>query len=176
MEAIDKPEFRARRRYSAGAELSGEGVSFRIWAPEHERVSVVIEQAGEYPLQKEEGGYFSALVSGIGAGARYRFRIDSGTDLFPDPASHWQPDGPQGASVVADPAAYTWRDANWKGVEAHGQVLYEMHVGTFTREGTWSAAERHLSKLAETGITVIEMMPVNEFCGRFGRGYDGVQL
>ena len=68
MEAIDKPEFRARRRYSAGAELSGEGVSFRIWAPEHERVSVVIEQAGEYSLQKEESGYFSALVSGIGAG------------------------------------------------------------------------------------------------------------
>jgi maltooligosyltrehalose trehalohydrolase len=106
----------------------------------------------------------------------YRYRLDGGETLLPDPASRFQPHGPHGPSQIVDPAAFGWSDADWPGIHIDGQVIYEMHIGTFTREGTWSAAVRQLEELATAGITVLELMPVNEFPGRFGWGYDGVDF
>ncbi len=152
------------------------GVHFRVWAPRRKRVEVVFE-GGWAPVElaPEEEGYFSGLAEGIGAGALYRFRLDGG-DAFPDPASRFQPEGPHGPSQVIDPSTFEWTDRDWRGVTREGQVLYEMHIGTFTREGTWAAAARELPELADLGITVLEVMPVAEFPGRFGWGYDGVDL
>jgi maltooligosyltrehalose trehalohydrolase len=155
-------------------------VHFRVWAPARRRVEVVFAAEGGQPpaleLEREPGGaYYSGLAAGAVAGDLYRFRVDSG-DAFPDPASRFQPDGPHGPSRVVDPAAYRWRDAAWRGAVRQGQVIYEMHVGTFTREGTWAAAARRLAGLADLGVTLLEVMPVAEFPGRFGWGYDGVDL
>src|SRR5207248_5470376 len=127
------------------------------------------------PLAAESGGYFSGLIDGVGEGARYRLRLD-GERVVPDLASRFQPEGPHGPSQVVDPSTFHWTDDRWKGVPDAGNVLYEMHVGTFTPEGTWDAAARRLPELVELGITAVEVMPVAEFPGRFGWGYDGVQL
>ncbi len=166
------------RRLPVGAELAPGGVHFRVWAPDHSAVRVVVESGaavGEHPLTAETGGYFSGFVAGVVVGDRYRFRPGNGS-VFPDPASRFQPDGPHGPSEVIDPAAFAWTDAGWKGVKRDGVVLYELHVGTFTNEGTFTAAIEHLPALAELGVTCLEVMPVNEFPGRFGWGYDGVNL
>ncbi|HEX2134418.1 MAG TPA: malto-oligosyltrehalose trehalohydrolase [Microvirga sp.] len=163
------------RRYPVGAEIIDRGVSFRVWAPSREAVGVVLEDGTEYPLEADAHGYFSAVLP-VGEGARYRFRLDQDRTLYPDPASRFQPEGPHGPSQVVDAAAYCWNDGSWTGVKLEGQVAYEMHVGTFTPDGTWHAAIEKLPLLKEIGITLIEMMPVNEFPGRFGWGYDGVNL
>jgi maltooligosyltrehalose trehalohydrolase len=169
-----------RRRLPVGAELEADGVSFRVWAPAARNVEVVLESNPGSPvavaLAPEGGGYFSALASEARAGMRYRFRLDRDDRALPDPTSRFQPEGPHGASEVVDPAAFQWTDDGWPGVTLAGQVLYEMHVGTFTREGTWAAASRELAELARIGVTVIELMPVAEFAGSFGWGYDGVDL
>nr|WP_051329521.1 malto-oligosyltrehalose trehalohydrolase [Geminicoccus roseus] len=165
----------APRRYPMGAEVTPNGVSFRVWAPARTSVAVALEGGDEWPLFPEPGGYFAGLHPDAQAGSRYRFRLDD-TTLCPDPASHWQPEGPHGPSEVVDPDGYRWRDQDWRGVRIEGQVVYEMHVGTFTPEGTWAAAAARLPFLRETGITLIEMMPVHDFPGRFGWGYDGVGL
>lgn len=161
------------RRLPVGAEPVPGGVSFRVWAPEH-RVAVVVEGQGGLPLEREAGGYHAGVHRGAQAGSLYRVQLDGG-DLLPDPASRFQPQGPEGPSEVVDPAAFTWTDAAWRGV-VERPILYELHVGTFTPEGTWAAAERELPALAELGVTVLELMPVAEFPGRFGWGYDGVNL
>jgi maltooligosyltrehalose trehalohydrolase len=162
------------RRLPIGAEVTPEGVHFRVWVPKCRRVEVV-HDGGSVELENESDGYFSGLAKGIGVGALYRYRLD-GDESFPDPASRFQPEGPHGPSRVVDPSAFAWTDQAWRGVGREGQVIYEMHVGTFTREGTWKAAARELPELARLGITVIEMMPIAEFPGRFGWGYDGVDL
>jgi maltooligosyltrehalose trehalohydrolase len=171
---------KAGRRYPAGAEIAPDGgVHFRVWAPVRRNVEVVFGDKGDegrLELSPEGDGYFSALAADRGAGTRYRFRLDGEDYLYPDPASRFQPDGPHGPSQVVDPRAYRWSDTTWKGVSLLGQVIYEMHIGTFTREGTWAAAERELPELAAAGITCLEVMPVAEFPGRFGWGYDGVNL
>lgn len=170
------------RRLPVGAEVvPGVGVSFRVWAPKHRTVAVVVEKepgsATVRELESEPSGYFSATVPGVGPGARYRFRLGEGSELRPDPASRFQPDGPFGPSEVVDPSAYRWSDRDWRGpASVQGQVVYELHVGTFTREGTWAAAAEHLPYLAELGVTALELMPVVEFPGRFGWSYDGVGL
>src|SRR6185436_8745817 len=92
------------------------------------------------------------------------------------PVSRFQPEGPHGPSRVVDPARFQWTDSQWRGVTLEGQVIYELHVGTFTREGTWGAARRELPELADVGVTVVELMPVADFPGRFGWGYDGVGI
>jgi maltooligosyltrehalose trehalohydrolase len=127
-------------------------------------------------LKPEPEGYFSGLVPAARSATRYRFRLD-GNDAwsFPDPASRYQPDGPHGDSEVVDPR-YQWTDHRWKGPKLQGQVLYEMHIGTFTQEGTWSAAAAQMEELSKAGITTVEVMPIAEFPGRFGWGYDGVGL
>ena len=99
-----------------------------------------------------------------------------GRGPFPDPASRFQPQGPHGPSEVFDPTRFEWSDSDWNGVGVKGQVLYEVHIGTFTREGTWEAACQELAELAAIGVTVLEVMPVADFPGRFGWGYDGVDL
>ena len=169
-----------RRRLPVGAEVAPDGgVHFRVWAPRRRRVEVVFETEGRQAateLQEEDGGYFSAHVRGTGDGTLYRFRLDGEDYLYPDPASRFQPEGPHGPSRVVDPSKFAWTDAEWKGAQLKGQVVYEMHVGTFTREGTWAAAARELEELAGLGVTCVEMMPVAEFPGSFGWGYDGVDL
>lgn len=172
----------AQRRFPIGAELIGENeIHFRLWAPKAKSVDVVLEtpagKSGEplsHSLDREEGGYFSGAMK-AGAGALYRFRLD-GADSYPDPASRYQPDGPHGPSCIVDPTAFKWTDGKWPGVELKGQITYEFHVGTFTPEGTWRAAADKLPLLLEDGITLLEMMPVADFPGTFGWGYDGVNL
>jgi maltooligosyltrehalose trehalohydrolase len=148
-----------------------------VWAPARKRVELIVLDEGEaaYELQAERGGYFSACVPEIRAGTRYRFRLDGGAS-FPDPASRFQPEGPHGPSEVVDPAAFDWTDDKWRGASIVGQVIYELHVGTFSDAGTFRGAIEHLPQLAEVGITVIEIMPLADFPGRFGWGYDGVNL
>jgi maltooligosyltrehalose trehalohydrolase len=126
-------------------------------------------------LTPEPEGYFSGTVPDARAGTLYRYRLDGG-DRYPDPVSRFQPEGPHGPSQVVDPAGYPWRDRDWKGARLPGQVLYELHVGTFTREGSWDGARRRLPALARVGVTALELMPIADFPGRFGWGYDGVNL
>jgi maltooligosyltrehalose trehalohydrolase len=168
------------RRLPVGAEAlpGGGGVHFRVWAQRRARVEVVFEgDAGSaFALEREEGGYFSALVERAGVGALYRFRLDGEDYLYPDPASRFQPEGPHGPSRVVDPTAFRWTDTDWKGASLKGQVIYELHTGAFTREGTLAAATEQLKELADFGVTCVELMPVSEFPGRFGWGYDGVCL
>ena len=167
------------RRFPAGAEPHSEGTHFRVWAPRCNRVELAIERGDReqvFQLTPEKDGYFSLFAEGVAAGARYRYRLDGDAKLYPDPASRLQPEGPHGPSEVVDPKTFAWTDRDWKGTAKSGQVLYEMHVGTFTQEGTWRAAERELAGLADLGITCLEVMPVAEFPGEFGWGYDGVNL
>lgn len=178
-----------RRRLPVGVELIPPktlplhegGAHVRVWAPRRQRVELVIEEAERpLPLEPERGerGYHSVLVPGLGEGARYRFRLDDEPTLYPDPASRFQPEGPQGPSQVVDPYRFPWSDADraWRGPELRGQVFYEMHIGTFTLAGTWQAAAERLGDLVDLGVTALEVMPVAEFPGRFGWGYDGVDL
>lgn len=159
-----------------GAEVQkGGGVEFRVWAPRRKRVDVVID-GPPVPLRAERNGYFAGLVKEARAGSRYGFRLNGAGRLYPDPASRFQPGGPHGPSEVVDPSRFRWTDQAWKGVESRGHVIYEMHVGTFTPEGTFAAAARELDALADLGVTLIELMPVADFPGRFGWGYDGVNL
>ena len=175
----DQPDAAHVRRLPIGAEMvPGSGVSFRVWAPRQSSVEVVLEErGGEAQRLKAEGdGYFSVCVPGVAAGSRYWFRL-GGTDLKADPASRYQPEGPHGPSAVVDPSAFRWTDHDWRGLKGvEGQVLYELHVGTFTLEGTWAAAAAQLPYLADLGVTVLEIMPLNEFPGAFGWSYDGVFL
>ncbi len=155
-----------------------QGVRFRVWAPLARRVTVVLEDGPGAPAEIElvpGAGYFSGIVEGAAAGTRYRFRLDE-RGPFPDPASRFQPDGPHGCSEVVDASAFRWPDSHWPGVTLPGQVIYEMHIGTFTEEGTWDAAGRELPELAAAGFSTLEIMPVADFPGRFGWGYDGVNL
>jgi maltooligosyltrehalose trehalohydrolase len=168
------------RSSAVGPELQTNGTHFRVWAPKRRSVDLVLfdvsAQPGDVlPLEAEGNGYFSGLLPDLTAGARYKFRLDEG-DSFPDPASHSQPDGPHGASEVVDHRNFPWTDAKWKGVHIRGQVLYEMHIGTFTPQGTYAAAREKLPLLKDVGITVLELMPVASFPGKFGWGYDGVSL
>jgi maltooligosyltrehalose trehalohydrolase len=166
------------RRLPIGAELVSEGVDFRVWAPKRRDVQVVFEddEAPSLQLTREDSGHFSGFSPEARAAMLYRFRLDGSDELYPDPASGYQPQGVHGPSQIVDPRSFGWSDDHWRGVDAAGQVLYEIHIGTFTREGTWRAAMAKLDKLKDVGVTCLEIMPVNQFAGRFGWGYDGVQL
>jgi maltooligosyltrehalose trehalohydrolase len=159
-----------------GAQVETGGVRFRVWAPKRARVDVVLEESGRsFPLMKDEAGYFSGLVPIATAGMLYRYRLDNG-DAYPDPCSRYQPQGPHGPSLIVDPSTYAWRYPDWQGVRMQGQVIYELHVGTFTPEGTLDATIAQLDELKDCGVTVIELMPLAEFPGRWNWGYDGVDL
>lgn len=165
---------RTKRRLSIGAELVDGGAHFRVWAPRGKRVEVV--HGGTFTeLAREEGGYFAGQVRGATAGFRYKLRVDGG-NAVPDPASRYQPDGPHGESVVIDPLSFRWTDGAWTGLSDRGQIVYELHIGTLTPEGTYRAAAEQLAELAGLGVTAVEVMPLAEFPGQFGWGYDGVDL
>jgi maltooligosyltrehalose trehalohydrolase len=173
----------ARRGLPVGAEVVPDGgVHFRVWADRNERVEVVISEDSQghggqaYDLAPEGGGYFSAMVPHAKAGDCYLLRLNGEGDMYPDPASRFQPRGPFGPSQVVDPRQYHWQDASWPGIVRERSVFYEMHVGTFTKDGVFASAAGELEELAALGITVIELMPVADFAGRFGWGYDGVNL
>jgi maltooligosyltrehalose trehalohydrolase len=160
------------------------GVFFRVWAPRRGRVEAIVgnshgesnQQSFTIELRPEENGYFSDHAAEASPGMTYRYRLDGDSYLYPDPASRFQPQGPHGPSEIIESAKFQWTDQTWQGISSEGQVLYEMHIGTFSREGTWEAAGRELKELADFGITVIEVMPIADFPGRFGWGYDGVNL
>lgn len=164
------------RRLTHGARfIGGAGTAFHVWAPRRSRVDVVLEGGRSHALESEPDGWFSGTIAEAGPGTRYRFRLD-GDSVLPDPASRWQPEGPHGPSGVVDGSRFGWTDAAWPGVRLEGQVISEVHIGTFTPEGTWRAATAKLDELAEAGISLIELMPVADFPGDFGWGYDGVML
>jgi maltooligosyltrehalose trehalohydrolase len=162
---------------AAGAHIEQGAVHFRVWAPAARTVDVVFPQSAvpSLRLNSDADGFFAGSSPALQAGARYRYRVD-GSESFPDPYSRFQPEGPHGPSVVIDPNAYVWQDADWPGLDADRQVFYELHVGAFTEEGTYAAAARHLEALRALGVTCIELMPVAEFAGARGWGYDGVDL
>ncbi|MFD5903403.1 malto-oligosyltrehalose trehalohydrolase [Streptomyces microflavus] len=147
---------------------------FEVWAPEAD--TVVLEAAAvRYPMERdpEREGWWSARAEAVD-GERYGFRVDDGP-LLPDPRSRRQPDGPDGPSAVVDQGAYAWREG-WAGRRLNRAVLYELHVGTYTPEGTFDAAAARLGHLAELGVTHVSLMPVCPFPGTNGWGYEGVSL
>jgi maltooligosyltrehalose trehalohydrolase len=164
-------------RPSVGALPGADGVHFRVWAPEAERVELVLDggECRALAMRKDPDGVFELTVPGARPGTRYRYRID-GRGPFPDPASRFQPDGIHGPSEVIDAGAFAWTDSGWKGPDRDRLVIYELHVGTFTDEGTFASAAKKLPELAELGATAVELMPLADFPGARGWGYDGVSL
>ncbi|MBK5306238.1 MAG: malto-oligosyltrehalose trehalohydrolase [Frankiaceae bacterium] len=145
--------------------------TFRVWAPHPERVELEV-RSERHPMTRGQAGWWHVDVP-ASAGEDYAFVLDGG-DPRPDPRSRWQPHGVHGASRVYDDTAFGWTDQQWRGVPLAGSVLYELHVGTFTEEGTFDAAIERLDHLAELGVSAVELLPCNAFAGRWGWGYDGV--
>lgn len=161
-------------RKPMGATVRAGRVEFRVWAPDAGRVEAVLPDGDGEPLvlEAEGDGYFGASSAQARSGSRYAFRI--GAETHPDPYSRFQPNGPHGCSMAVDPTLFQWTDAEWPGLDRDRQVVYELHVGTFTSAGTYDAAAEQFDALRDLGVTCIEIMPLNEFEGRFGWGYDGV--
>ena len=171
---------RIKRKYPIGPQMiPDQGVHFRIWAPDHRKVSLVIENENQsnhlIEMKNERNGYFSLFTAKAHEGTYYSFKLSKASKTYPDPASRYQPFGPLGTSCIVE-ETYAWTDQKWKGVETQGHIIYEMHIGTFTQEGTFAAAQKELLRLKKLGITLIEIMPVAEFIGNYGWGYDGVNL
>ncbi len=162
---------------SLGAWPDREGTRFRVWAPEMSRLDVVIEgpERQVFPMEKYPDGTFGIRLDHVGPGTKYRYRIEEGGE-FPDPASRYQPEGVHGPSAVVDSTRFSWSDQGWTGVVHEDLVLYELHVGTFTPEGTFAAAMARLNHLVVLGVTAVELMPVADFPGSRNWGYDGVDL
>ncbi|MCW2920833.1 MAG: treZ [Thermoleophilia bacterium] len=159
--------------------------SFLVWAPHAQRVTVVLHGAGagddpaaarRVELERGELGYHRGRIDGVSAGSRYAYQLDDDPLELPDPASAKQPDGVHAASEVVDLHAFEWSDAKWGGIALRDYVIYELHVGTFTPEGTFDAIIPRLEQLAEDGITALELLPVAQFPGARNWGYDGVDL
>ncbi len=149
--------------------------TFRVWAPLRERVEVKIIAPVEQvvPMDRDARGFWEATVQGIGPGARYVFRLENDR-ARPDPASRYQPEGVHEPSEVVDHTAFSWTDKGWNGLALPSMIMYELHTGTFTPEGTFDAIIPRLDALKELGITAIELMPVAQFPGTRNWGYDGV--
>lgn len=145
---------------------------FGVWAPEREQIEVELVDSGRLVSMRKVGPFHVAVVDDAPAGTLYRYRID-GEVSRPDPASRFQPHGVHGPSQVCG-TDFEWHDAGWRGVDRESWVIYELHVGTFTDEGTFVAAIGRLDELVELGINVIELMPVADSAGRWNWGYDGV--
>ena len=163
-----------------GAQVHDRGVTFRVWAPNHSSVRVV---TGDGTLTRyvalerhrdDDAGFFSGRDEHGRAGDLYWYQLDG--RLAPDPASRFQPNGVEGPSEVIDPQCYAWRAREWKRPPLHGRVIYELHIGTFTAEGTFSAASSRLAALAELGVNTIQLMPLGDFPGNRNWGYDGVMI
>jgi len=165
-----------------GARPDRDGTHFRVWAPKASAVAVRVEAPtrAEHALDPVGGGYHEGFAPGIEAGARYRYLLrlaDGSSHAYPDPASRFQPEGVHGPSEVIDPSTFRWTDDGWRGVDllsGHASV-YELHIGTLTPEGTFAAATRALDEIATLGVAAVQLMPVADFAGDRGWGYDGVQ-
>ncbi|MGH6902144.1 MAG: malto-oligosyltrehalose trehalohydrolase, partial [Geminicoccaceae bacterium] len=156
---------RFSHRMPFGAQLQDDQVRFQLWAPSRDAVALVLEdQERALPLARLEDGFFALTTDAARAGSRYRFQLEEGL-CVPDPASRHQPEDVHGPSEVIDPRTYAWRNAGWRGRPGHETVLYELHVGAFTAEGTFDGARRKLDYLAGLGVTAIELMPLSEFPG-----------
>ncbi|WP_230983194.1 malto-oligosyltrehalose trehalohydrolase [Inquilinus limosus] len=150
------------------------GTRFRLWAPDAGAVTLLAGPDRQaLPLERLDDGWFGRVVPGLPAGTPYRYRLADGTEV-PDPASRAQAGGPFGPSLVWDPAGYDWQAAEWRGRPWHEAVVYELHCGAIGRPGGFATVERRLDHLAGLGITAIELMPVADFVGSRGWGYDGV--
>ena len=147
---------------------------FRVWAPEAQSVALRLGADG-LPMARQERGWWSADVADAAHGADYAFALDGG-DPLPDPRSPWQPHGVHGFSRVVDHLRFQWTDAGWRPLPLASAIFYELHIGTFTPEGTFDSAIKQLGHLKQLGITHVELMPVAEFSGNWGWGYDGVDL
>jgi maltooligosyltrehalose trehalohydrolase len=162
---------------SFGALPTPAGVRFRLWAPAARQLTLALldgRAAGEYPMAAaREDGLYGVIVPRARAGDRYGYRLDGG-ELRPDPASRFQPDGVHGPSQVIDPSGFAWTDRHWGGRPPADRIVYELHIGTFTPEGTFHAAAGRLEALRDVGVTVLEIMPVADFPGMRNWGYDGV--
>jgi maltooligosyltrehalose trehalohydrolase len=159
-----------------GAEVLADGVRFRFWAPLSERVHLhLVADDRTLPMEAAAEGWHDLFVAGLAPGALYRFVLPDGRRV-PDPASRFQPEDVHGPSEVVDPRAYAWHDGGWRGRPFEECVAYELHVGTFTPEGTFAAAADRLADLAQLGITAVSLMPLADFPGRWNWGYDGVLL
>ncbi|MEL6232376.1 MAG: malto-oligosyltrehalose trehalohydrolase [Cyanobacteria bacterium J06627_3] len=154
--------------------LESGGYRFTLWLPVSESVALklVAPRQEIIPMQPAELGYWNTVVSGLQSDARYCYLID-GTP-YPDPASRYQPEGVHGPSAIVNHQQYVWHDAGWKNIEIADYIIYELHIGTFTQEGTFAAAARRLTDLKTLGVTAIEIMPVAQFPGERNWGYDGV--
>ncbi|MST33711.1 malto-oligosyltrehalose trehalohydrolase, partial [Acidimicrobiaceae bacterium USS-CC1] len=148
--------------------------TLRVWAPDHDRVEAVLDD-GRRAMEPCAGGWWRLELEDAGHGTRYRFSIDGGPPR-PDPRSAWQPEGVDGPSAVVDHDAHRWADGAWKGARLASSVLYELHVGTFSEAGTFDGAIGHLDELVALGVDAVELLPVAEFGGSRGWGYDGVLL
>ena len=158
--------------------LADGGTRFSVWAPKASLVEVALTRDGQaesHPLAPGPGGVHGGVIRRVPAGSDYTYRLDGGPDR-PDPVSRWRPEGVHGPTRVVDPAAFHWSDAAWRGVETADLVIYELHVGTFSREGTFDGVIERLPALRELGVTALEIMPVAEFPGARNWGYDGVSL
>lgn len=159
-----------------GAEVQPDGsVRFRLWAPAANSVTLTLEnvKTSALPLAAAGQGWFELSTSQARAGSLYRFQID-GKTLVPDPASRFQPQDVHGPSKVIDASAFPWNDHDWRGRPWEEAVIYELHVGTFTSEGTFRGVEQKLDYLRDLGVTAIELMPLSDFPGSRNWGYDGV--
>jgi maltooligosyltrehalose trehalohydrolase len=166
---------------SLGAWRTPDGVRFRVWAPDIAAVDLLIAsgaRAGTHRLTREANGsdgFHALTLAGVADGDRYRYRLDGGPDL-PDPASRYQPEGVHGPSQVVDPSRFQWSDEEWRPPTLHDLIIYEVHVGTFSPSGRFDGVTERLPLLAQLGVTAIELMPVADFAGGRGWGYDGVDL
>ena len=166
-------------RPNLGAFGSGGCTAFRVWAPMRRRVELVLNPGGSPSrhrlLRRGDDGMFTATFADIAPGDLYAYVLD-GEGPFPDPASRFQPHGVHGPSAVIDPCRYQWSDTTWRGITLQNAVFYELHVGTFTPEGTFAGVTERLPYLADLGVTVLELMPLADFPGTRNWGYDGVSL
>jgi 1,4-alpha-glucan branching enzyme len=162
-----------------GAVVGSGSTTFRVWAPGAGRVTLLLENGERsvrpYELTREDDGVFSGQIAGVSAGALYRLSLDDGPAM-PDPASRFQPFGVHGPSEVIDPRTYRWRDDGWTGIDVDRSVICELHVGAFTKAGTFEGVAAQIPYLRDLGVTVIELMPVADFAGERNWGYDGVCL
>ncbi|MDK4734783.1 malto-oligosyltrehalose trehalohydrolase [Rhizobium sp. CNPSo 3490] len=156
-----------------GPAFTEDGVLFRLWAPLHESVSLKIEGSDPRPMQAAEDGWHKCAVADAGPGTQYRFILPDGLQI-PDPASRFQPQDVHGPSEVVDLAAYRWSTREWAGRPWEEMVIYELHIGCFTPQGTFKAAIERLDNLRELGVTALQIMPLSDFPGRYNWGYDGV--
>ncbi|HVS54601.1 MAG TPA: malto-oligosyltrehalose trehalohydrolase [Opitutaceae bacterium] len=161
-----------------GAHVGRDGVSYRVWAPDHEKIRVVVgEEGGDtryVELERDAAGFFSGRDEAGRVGDIYWYQLDG--RLTPDPASRFQPVGVEGPSQVVEPGRFAWRAEKWKRPPLRGRVIYELHVGAFTPEGTFRAAIEKLDALVDLGVNTLELMPVADFSGARNWGYDGVML